>query len=163
MSNGAQTTAQAVVVWKTQSPEETERLGEQIAEQLRAGDVLALVGDLGAGKTCLVRGIARGLGSKDRVTSPTFVLLQRYDGGRLPLYHLDFYRLSGPEEAADLAPEEVFEAGGVAVVEWADRAPTVIPQRAVWLRIEIEGESTRRIALFGDSRFADLDLGSRTP
>lgn len=109
------------------SPAETEALAAGLARYLAAGDVLCLHGELGTGKTCFVRGLARGLGVARPVTSPSFVLAHEYRG-RLPLYHLDLYRLRGPEEAFDL--EEYLHAGdGVVAVEWADRAEGMLPER----------------------------------
>jgi tRNA threonylcarbamoyladenosine biosynthesis protein TsaE len=117
------------VVWtvKTASAAETEALAAGLAPHLAAGDLLCLSGELGTGKTCFVRGLARGLGVTRPVTSPSFVLVHEYRG-RLPLYHLDLYRLRGPEEAFDL--EEYFHTGdAVVVVEWADRAAGMLPER----------------------------------
>ena len=112
---------------RSASPAETEALAAGLAPHLAAGDVLCLHGELGTGKTCFVRGLARGLGVTRPVTSPSFVLVHEYRG-RLPLYHLDLYRLRGPEEAFDL--EEYFHTGdGVVVVEWADRAEGMLPER----------------------------------
>ncbi len=105
----------------TRGPLETQALGERLAEELQAGDVLLLVGELGTGKTCFARGVARGLGVREKLTSPTYTLLREYRG-RLPLVHLDAYRLEGPLDLFDLGVEEYLEGDGVLVVEWADRA-----------------------------------------
>jgi tRNA threonylcarbamoyladenosine biosynthesis protein TsaE len=106
----------------SRSPDETAALGEAWGREVQAGWVLALTGGLGAGKTQLVRGLARGLGSPARVHSPTFVLLHIYDGGRLPLHHLDLYRLAGPEELMGAGLDEYLYAhNAVTVVEWAER------------------------------------------
>ncbi|MBC7229262.1 MAG: tRNA (adenosine(37)-N6)-threonylcarbamoyltransferase complex ATPase subunit type 1 TsaE [Actinobacteria bacterium] len=105
----------------TRGPSETQNLGERLAEELRAGDVLLLVGELGTGKTCFAQGVARGLGVWEKLTSPTYTLLREYRG-RLPLVHLDAYRLEGPLDLFDLGVEEYLEGDGVLVVEWADRA-----------------------------------------
>jgi tRNA threonylcarbamoyladenosine biosynthesis protein TsaE len=107
--------------YSTGGPDETQELAGRLAAILRPGDVLLLVGELGAGKTCFVQGLARGLGVADQVTSPTFTLLREYSG-RLPLYHLDAYRLEGPGDLFDIGVEEYLESGGVLVVEWGDRA-----------------------------------------
>lgn len=118
----------------SRSEHETEALGERLAPHLRAGDVLALHGDLGAGKTTLVRGVVRGLGSPDRVSSPTFVLMNVYEG-RLPVYHFDAYRLAGPEDLEAIGAEEYLEGDGVALVEWSERAAGLLPadRLDVWL------------------------------
>ena len=121
-------------VRETASPEETERLGETLAGSLAAGDVLLLLGPLGAGKTCLVAGLARGLGCQGRVRSPSFTLVNEYSG-RVPLFHLDLYRLEGPE-AEDLGLEERLERG-VLAVEWGERLPAHLREQALSLRFEI--------------------------
>ncbi len=107
--------------YHSRGPGETRELGGRLATVLRPGDVLLLVGELGAGKTCFVQGLARGLGVAEQVTSPTFTLLREYQG-RLPLYHLDAYRLEGPGDLFDIGVEEYLEGEGVLVVEWGDRA-----------------------------------------
>lgn len=130
----------------TQSPEETERLGGCLARILPDGAVVALFGDLAAGKTCLVRGMSRLFGASASVHSPTFTLVNRYGRERV-LYHLDLYRLSGAEELADLGYEELFEPDGVCVVEWAERAEGLLPERRVEVRIEHAGQDARRIRI----------------
>jgi tRNA threonylcarbamoyladenosine biosynthesis protein TsaE len=135
------------------SPEATETLGETWGREARAGWVLALSGDLGAGKTQLVRGVARGLGVPARVHSPTFTLLNLYEGGRLGLYHLDLYRLGGPGAVFGAGLEEyLFTRDGVVVVEWAERwlgvEPRVCPRGIQFLRrvlIEVLSDDQRRI------------------
>jgi tRNA threonylcarbamoyladenosine biosynthesis protein TsaE len=112
----------------TQSAGETERLGEVIGGLLQPGDVVALNGDLGAGKTCLARGVARGLGVRDRVTSPTFTLINEYNG-MIPLYHMDMYRLGSPEELEDLGYEEYFFGPGATLLEWAGQVEQYLPRR----------------------------------
>ncbi|EKP94565.1 tRNA (adenosine(37)-N6)-threonylcarbamoyltransferase complex ATPase subunit type 1 TsaE [Thermaerobacter subterraneus] len=116
------------------SAEAMERLGEGLAAALAPGDWIALTGPLGAGKTTLVRGLARGLGYRGRVASPTFTLVHLYRG-RLPLYHLDLYRLEGEEALRDVVDPAEMEASGAVVVEWADRAPGWIPAGALWLEL----------------------------
>jgi len=130
----------------TQSPEETERLGGRLARILPDGAVVALFGDLAAGKTCLVRGMSRMFGASASVHSPTFTLVNRYGRDRM-LYHLDLYRLSGAEELADLGYEELFEPDGVCVVEWAERADGLLPARRVDVRIDHAGRDVRRIRM----------------
>ena len=130
--------------FETNNPNETHALGKRLAEQFSAGDCIALVGDLGAGKTVLVRGLAEGLGCDVQlVSSPTYVLVQEYPG-RWPLYHIDLYRLGDPAaEFADLGVEEMLEAG-VVVIEWADRAEPALPRRRTTIRIDVTGETARR-------------------
>jgi tRNA threonylcarbamoyladenosine biosynthesis protein TsaE len=108
------------------SPEQTQLLGSYLGELAQKADVFLLVGELGTGKTCLVQGIARGLDVKEYAFSPSFVILREYHG-RLPLYHIDFYRLDHIEEIADLGLEEYFYGNGVCVVEWAEKGLQVIP------------------------------------
>lgn len=110
----------------TLSPVETARVGELLGRLLVPGDVVCLIGDLGAGKTNLAQGLARGLGIIDQVTSPTFTLINEYNG-RLPLFHMDLYRLEGAGDLADLGYEEYIYGDGVTVVEWADRAIEALP------------------------------------
>ena len=111
----------------SQSPEQTQLLGSYLGELAQKADVILLVGDLGTGKTCLVQGIAHGLAIKEYAFSPTFVILREYHG-RLPLYHIDFYRLDHVEEIADLGLEEYFYGDGVCVVEWAEKGLKVVPR-----------------------------------
>jgi tRNA threonylcarbamoyladenosine biosynthesis protein TsaE len=121
---------------RSHSEEETERLGRALAELLAPGDVIALCGPLGAGKTRLAQAIGAGLGVTEPVTSPTFNLVHDYVG-RVPVLHLDLYRLRGPEEARDLGWDELLQAGGVVLIEWADRVELLLPPdyleiRAAW-------------------------------
>ena len=138
----------------SRSPEETLQLGEQWGSEAPAGSVIGLTGDLGAGKTQLVKGIARGLGVSDRVHSPTFALLHEYRGGRLPLFHLDLYRLETHDQIAGAGLEEYFcQPEGVAVIEWAERwfpkgsRLEARGSRCTFRRVRIEvlGETERRI------------------
>jgi tRNA threonylcarbamoyladenosine biosynthesis protein TsaE len=131
------------------SPEATEALGEQWGRTAQRGWVFALSGELGAGKTQLVRGLARGLGVTARVHSPTFTLVNEYAGGRLPLFHLDLYRLETPAQIHSAGLEEYLNPAGVAVIEWAERFETAgwkpAGDRCTRVRIEIAGETARRI------------------
>ena len=104
----------------TNSPEETEALGAALAGRLEPGTVIAFTGDLGAGKTAFVRGLARGLGVQERVTSPTFTIVNEYEGGRLPLFHFDMYRLGSADELFDIGWEDYLARGGVCAVEWSE-------------------------------------------
>ena len=117
------------------SAQETEALGERLAARLRPGDVIAYTGDLGAGKTAFTRGLARGLGVADRVTSPTFTIVNEYEGGRLPLFHFDLYRMDSPEELFDIGWEDYLARGGVCAVEWSENVAEAL--EADCLRVDI--------------------------
>ncbi len=135
---------------ETASPEATVALGRRLAERLELGDVLALSGDLGAGKTHLVKGICAGLGVPPAaVTSPTFTIVNEYHGDG-PVFHLDAYRIERPEEFFDLGYETYFFGDGVCLVEWPERVAALIPEHAVWLRLTHSGGDTRRIERVGD-------------
>lgn len=134
------------LVRDSHSVEETIQLGAALGRACRANDVIALAGPLGAGKTHFVKGIAEGLGiaNRSRVSSPTFVLEQEY-AGRLLLRHLDTYRLSGPEDLWEIGIDEMCRAGGVVVVEWADRTPEALPEDCLWVTLEPTGPEDRQI------------------
>jgi tRNA threonylcarbamoyladenosine biosynthesis protein TsaE len=127
------------------SAEETIAVGRTYAGNARQGDVFALRGDLGAGKTQFVKGFVEGLGSDAEVTSPTFVLVHEYENGRLPAYHFDFYRLDHSEGVLRLGFDEYVFGDGVSLIEWADRYPDLIPKQAKWLSFELKDENTRLI------------------
>jgi tRNA threonylcarbamoyladenosine biosynthesis protein TsaE len=127
------------------SAEETIAAGRDYARNARPGDVFALTGDLGAGKTQFVKGFAAGLGSTAEVTSPTFVLVHEYEDGRLPVYHFDFYRLDRSEAVLRLGFDDYVFGEGVSLIEWADRYADLIPKEAKWLSFELKGENTRVI------------------
>ena len=118
------------------SEKETERIGEAIGRAAEPGTVVALIGDLGTGKTTLTKSIARGLGVTETVTSPTFNIIREYKSGRIPLYHFDVYRIGDPDEMFELGYEEYFYGDGVCVVEWADIIEELLPEDAVIIRIE---------------------------
>lgn len=131
----------------TGSAEETEEVGAELAPTLRDGDVVALVGELGAGKSAFVRGLARGLFVKDVLLSPSFVLARSYEG-RVPFHHLDLYRVRSFEELSEVGLDELLPPPrGVTAVEWADRIPDRIPPGAVWVVLEHAGGDRRRITL----------------
>ncbi|HUF93929.1 MAG TPA: tRNA (adenosine(37)-N6)-threonylcarbamoyltransferase complex ATPase subunit type 1 TsaE [Candidatus Limnocylindria bacterium] len=130
----------------TASPEDTARAGERLAATLGPGDVVALTGELGAGKTCFVQGLARGLGVQTRATSPTFVLVNEYRG-RVPVHHVDAYRTAHAAELVDLGLLELFDGDGVTVVEWADRAAALLPERAIHVHIDGVGDERRMITI----------------
>ena len=137
----------SVTVWETPSAEATHAIGKLLGESCVGGETIALVGPLGAGKTCLVRGLAAGLGAPaEAVTSPTFVLIHEY-AGRVPLYHVDLYRLDARDAVNGLGLEEYIESAGVTVIEWADRAPAVLPGDHLRITIEHVGGDRRRVTL----------------
>ena len=125
------------------SPEETFDLGRRFAAELRPGDVLALAGELGAGKTQFVKGLAVGLGVEEPVTSPTFTLVHEHAG----LTHLDLYRLEQPEEVLAIGLDDYLESGSVTVIEWADKFEVLIPSGARWVRFRVLEGDQREIAL----------------
>ncbi|MGC3991306.1 MAG: tRNA (adenosine(37)-N6)-threonylcarbamoyltransferase complex ATPase subunit type 1 TsaE [Chthoniobacteraceae bacterium] len=129
----------------SRSIEETLAAARALAETLRAGDVIALTGDLGAGKTHFVKGLALGLGSNAEVTSPTFTLIHEYPGGRLPLFHFDLYRLDEAEEVSRIGFDEYLDADGVCVVEWGDKFPGLLPPETRWVRIDLLPNDERKI------------------
>lgn len=141
----------------THSPEETEKIGEALAKNLQPGTVLAYRGDLGAGKTAFTRGLARGLGCKETVTSPTYTIVNEYLGGRLPLFHFDMYRLASSDDLWDIGWEDYLEREGVCAVEWSENVQDAM-ENAVTVTIEKLGESTRRITIEGGQGYADFSL-----
>jgi tRNA threonylcarbamoyladenosine biosynthesis protein TsaE len=130
----------------TASPEETQQLGARLGKLARPGDVLLLVGKLGAGKTCLAQGIARGLGIKEYAASPSFVVVRELYG-RLPLYHMDFYRLDNLEEIADLGLDDYLYGGGVSVVEWAEKGLSLLPPEHLLIEMSYISDTSRRLKL----------------
>jgi tRNA threonylcarbamoyladenosine biosynthesis protein TsaE len=132
----------------TQSVAETEALAARLAQTLRGGECIALNGELGAGKTQFVRGLAHGLAANlASVSSPTFVLLHVYNGGRLTIYHLDAYRVAGPEDFESIGFTELLEQGGVVVIEWAKRVEALLPAGCIFVDIEATGETERKIEI----------------
>lgn len=132
--------------FRTHSPEETQEIGVQIGCQLNPGDVVALIGDLGVGKTCLTQGIARGAGvyQDQTVNSPSYILINEYDG-KIPVYHIDLYRLERLEDIVALGLEEYLDGDGICVIEWADRMEELLPENHIQVRITSEDEFTRAI------------------
>ncbi len=136
---------------ETTSPEETWALAAELADELGPGTVIALHGDLGAGKTCFIQGYAAALGIDDPITSPTYTLIGEYEG-RLPLHHIDLYRLSGPEEALGLGLEEYFDANGITAIEWAERAEGLLPPNLLHIQIAVDSETgTRTFRIFRET------------
>lgn len=123
----------------TDSYEETEKVAAEFAQGLKGGEVIAMYGDLGAGKTAFVRGMARALGIQDHITSPTFTILNVYEGGRLPLYHFDVYRIADPDEMYEIGYEDYIGSDGVAVIEWAELIDDILPDE--YIRIDIRRDS----------------------
>lgn len=138
-----------IMTYRTQSAAETEALGEKLARRLRGGEVIAFTGDLGAGKTAFTRGLARGLGITDRVTSPTFTIVNEYEGGRLPLFHFDMYRLSCSDELYDIGWEDYLARGGVCAVEWSEIVEDALESDAIRVDIKNEGGDCRSITITG--------------
>ena len=132
----------------THSPAESEAVGEALAKTLCPGTVLAFRGDLGAGKTAFTRGLGRGLGCTERVTSPTYTIVNEYTSGRLPLFHFDMYRLRSSEDLFDIGWEDYLERGGVCAVEWSENVADAL-DGAVWITIEKTGDDSRKITIEG--------------
>ena len=141
----------------TNSPEETEAVGVALGKIIPAGTVLAYRGDLGAGKTAFTRGLARGLGCREIVTSPTYTIVNEYLGGRLPLVHFDMYRLSSADDLFDIGWEDYLDRGGVCAVEWSENVIDAM-EGAVTVTIDKLGDTSRRITLEGGDFLADLSL-----
>ena len=127
----------------TESPAETQALGEKLGKTLKQGDVIALVGDLGTGKTCLTQGIARGIGiaPDEVVNSPSYILINEYNG-TIPIYHIDLYRLENSEEIAELGLSEYIESDGICIIEWAERMADALPDTCIKIHITLAGAGT---------------------
>ena len=132
--------------FKTESPEETQALGEQIGKTLKRGDVIALIGDLGTGKTCLTQGIARGVGisSGEVVNSPSYILINEYNG-RIPIYHIDLYRLEDSSEITELGLSEYIEGDGICIIEWAERMADALPNTTIRIHIRLAAASGKEV------------------
>lgn len=141
----------------TNSPAETEALGQALAMALKPGTVVAYRGGLGAGKTAFTRGLARGLGVTDSVTSPTYTIVNEYLSGRMPLFHFDMYRLSSADDLFDIGWEDYLERGGVCAVEWSENVDEAM-EMAVYVTIERLDEDRRRITIEGGDSLADISL-----
>ena len=141
----------------TNSPAETEAIGAALGKTVKPGTVIAYRGDLGAGKTAFTRGLARGLGCTDMVTSPTYTIVNEYLNGRMPLFHFDMYRLSSSDDLWDIGWEDYLERGGVCAVEWSERVEDAL-EDAINITIEKTGEESRRITIEGGDNLADLSL-----
>ena len=141
----------------THSPQQTEQVGFALGKVLTAGTVLAYEGDLGAGKTAFTRGLAKGLGATDMVTSPTYTIVNEYLSGRLPLFHFDMYRLSSADDLWDIGWDDYLDRGGVCAVEWSENVREAM-DGAIRIRIEKTGEESRRIIIEGGETIADISL-----
>ena len=145
------------MVFLSSSPEQTEQIGAALARRLMPGAVIAYLGDLGAGKTAFTRGLARGLGCSEQVTSPTYTIVNEYLSGKMPLFHFDMYRLSCADDLWDIGWEDYLERGGVCAVEWSENVAEAM-EDAITVRIEKLGEESRRITIEGGDCLADLSL-----
>lgn len=145
------------MIFESNSPEQTEAVGRALGAVLKPGTVLAYEGDLGAGKTAFTRGLAKGLGAKDPVTSPTYTIVNEYLSGRIPLFHFDMYRLTCADDLFDIGWEDYLQRGGVCAVEWSENVKEAL-ENPIWVRIEKTGEDTRRITIEGGEDLADLGI-----
>ncbi len=141
----------------TNSPEETEKLGQALAAQLQPGTVIAYEGDLGAGKTAFTRGLARGLGASEPVTSPTYTIVNEYLSGRLPLFHFDMYRLTCADDLFDIGWEDYLDRNGVCAVEWSENVAQAL-ENPIRVSIRKTGENSRCITVTGGISCADISL-----
>ena len=141
----------------THSPEETEKVGEALGRALRAGTVIAYEGDLGAGKTAFTRGLARGLGATEQVTSPTYTIVNEYLSGRMPLFHFDMYRLASAEDLWDIGWEDYLDRRGVCAVEWSENVREALEDPII-VCIEKCGEDSRKITVTGGKDLAAVSL-----
>ena len=141
----------------TNSPAETESIGVALGQRLKPGTVIAYRGDLGAGKTAFTRGLARGLGCREIVTSPTYTIVNEYLGGRIPLFHFDMYRLRSSDDLWDIGWDDYLERGGVCAVEWSENVADAM-EDPIYITIEKTGEESRRITIEGGETLADLSL-----
>ena len=141
----------------TNSPEETEAVGAGLGKVLTPGSIIAYRGDLGAGKTAFTRGLARGLGADEQVTSPTYTIVNEYLSGRIPLFHFDMYRLLSSDDLWDIGWEDYLDRGGVCAVEWSENVEDAM-ENAIFVSIEKTGDETRRITIEGGDSLADFSL-----
>ena len=143
--------------YTTNSPVETEAIGAALGKILPPGSVIAYRGDLGAGKTAFTRGLARGLGCTEIVTSPTYTLVNEYLGGRIPLFHFDMYRLRSSDDLFDIGWDDYLDRGGICAVEWSENVDDAM-EDAITITIEKLGEDSRQITIEGGEFLADLSL-----
>ena len=143
--------------YTTNSPAETEAIGAALGKIIEPGTVIAYRGDLGAGKTAFTRGLAKGLGCTEIVTSPTYTIVNEYLGGRIPLFHFDMYRLRSSDDLFDIGWDDYLDRGGVCAVEWSENVDDAM-EDALYITIEKLGEDARRITIEGGGHLADLSL-----
>ncbi|MBR4889072.1 MAG: tRNA (adenosine(37)-N6)-threonylcarbamoyltransferase complex ATPase subunit type 1 TsaE [Clostridia bacterium] len=145
------------MIFYTNSPQETEAVGEALGKAVTPGTVIAYQGDLGAGKTAFTRGLARGMEAGESVTSPTYTIVNEYLSGRMPLFHFDMYRLKSSDDLFDIGWDDYLERGGVCAVEWSENVADAM-ENAIYVTIEKIGEESRRITIEGGGQLADLSL-----
>ena len=145
------------MTFTTNSPVETEKIGSALAKVLTPGTVIAYRGDLGAGKTAFTRGLAKGLGCTDMVTSPTYTIVNEYLSGKMPLFHFDMYRLRSAEDLWDIGWEDYLDRGGICAVEWSENVEEALDS-FILVNIEKTGDESRRITIEGGEEIADLSL-----
>lgn len=134
----------------THSQKETEEIGKKFAKSLKSGSIVALFGDLGAGKSAFVRGVARGLGIKRKITSPTYLFIKSYQKGKIVLHHIDLYRGESISDLEALALPEIFTEKSIVMIEWAERIKDSLPKKHIEVTIQVENENTRKIAITGN-------------
>ncbi|MBQ8203466.1 MAG: tRNA (adenosine(37)-N6)-threonylcarbamoyltransferase complex ATPase subunit type 1 TsaE [Clostridia bacterium] len=134
-------------IYISNSPEETQKIAAEFAKELKGSEVIAFTGNLGMGKTCFTRGLAKGLGFVGEVTSPTFALINEYRGGRLPIFHFDMYRVSGWEDLYSTGYFDYADEGGVIVVEWSENISSALDNKTIYISIEQTGETSRKIMI----------------
>ena len=145
------------MTFETHSPEETEKIGQALARALAPGAVIAFEGDLGAGKTAFTRGLAKGLGCTEQVTSPTYTIVNEYLSGKMPLFHFDMYRLTCADDLFDIGWEDYLERGGICAVEWSENVAEAL-EAPIRVCICKTGENSRTITITGGEQFADFSL-----
>ena len=145
------------MIFYSNSPRQTEEVGEKLAKALKPGAVIAYKGDLGAGKTAFTRGLARGLGADEQVTSPTYTIVNEYLSGRMPLFHFDMYRLSCSDDLFDIGWEDYLERNGVCAVEWSENVADALEDPIV-VEISKTGDESRTITITGGTDYADFSL-----
>ena len=145
------------MIFETHSPEETEQVGQKLAGVLKPGTVIAFEGDLGAGKTAFTRGLAKGLGCTEQVTSPTYTIVNEYLSGKMPLFHFDMYRLRCADDLFDIGWEDYLERGGICAVEWSENVAEAM-ENPVRVCISKSGETSRTITITGGDCLADFSL-----
>ena len=141
------------MVIETKSASETVQIGKKIGSRLLSGDVVALVGELGAGKTQFIKGLAAGagVGKPTYISSPSFTLINEY-AGRIPFYHIDLFRLRTEKEAEELGLEEYFQGRGITAIEWADKIPSLLPKEILWIHIHYTGKNSRSLEILGKGK-----------